>query len=180
MPDFSTETLFPRSSASYSKFCVFHLYLWLYIYIKCCRNNCHISICIRFSQNVFDISVSSLTSFSSQLIHEPLKGHTLQKPLESTWEQPLNCTRAEKSRAWWSYKAGQTRSQKLNLVMEIKLPKSLFSVTQNMLQLQQPPTLPKPSLETRSSPQQHSKQSFLPSMGIMTFLCLRESLLSFQ
>lgn len=57
-PDFATETPFPASSASYSKLSVFHSYLWQYIPIKSCRNNCHISVCTGFSQNTFDGSVS--------------------------------------------------------------------------------------------------------------------------
>lgn len=57
-PDFATETPFPASLTSYSKLSVFHSYLWQYIPIKSCRNNCHISVCTGFSQNTFDGSVS--------------------------------------------------------------------------------------------------------------------------
>lgn len=70
----------------------------------------------------------------------------MEKPLESTSEQPANCAGAKRG-------GREQKSQTTNLEMEIKLPKSLSNTAHKMLQLQQPLTKPKPSLKTRSNSQ---------------------------
>lgn len=77
----------------------------------------------------------------------------MEKPLESTSEQPVNGAGA-------SGGAREQNKPDTNVEMKISLPKSLFNTAQNILQLQEQLTQPKPTLKARSSSQRHNNNNF--------------------